>query len=85
MIECKVCGCKFNAVVEKHYVSRDLGKTGVATVFSNTEEKLYDTFDCPQCGCQVTVQERKREYKPYTPEDFEEEEEETDDEESEGE
>lgn len=28
MLECKVCGCKFNAIVEKHYVARDNGKTG---------------------------------------------------------
>lgn len=35
MLECKICGCKFNA-----------------------------TFDCPSCGCQIAVQERKRIYIP---------------------
>lgn len=25
---------------------------------------LYDTFDCPSCGCQIAVQERKRIYIP---------------------
>lgn len=59
-IECKICGCTFNPVIERHYVSRDDGKTGVATIISSCESKLYDTFDCPDCGCQVVVQERKR-------------------------
>lgn len=63
MLKCKICGCEFNAVKEKHYISRDNGKTGVVAVFeSNPEDVLFDTFDCPACGCQITVQERKREY-----------------------
>lgn len=66
MLECKICGCKFNAVLEKHYVSRDNGKTGLAVAFgSSNEESLYDTFDCPACGCQVIAKERKRNYDPY--------------------
>lgn len=24
------------------------------------EAKIYDTFDCPQCGCQNVMGERKR-------------------------
>lgn len=63
MLECKICGCKFNAVEERHYISRDNGKSGLAVAFgSEPEEKLYDTFDCPSCGCQIAVQERKRIY-----------------------
>ena len=47
MLECKICGCKFNAVEERHYISRDNGKSGLAVAFgSEPEEKLYDTFDC---------------------------------------
>lgn len=65
MLECKICGCKFNAVEERHYISRDNGKSGLAVAFgSEPEEKLYDTFDCPSCGCQIVVQERKRIYIP---------------------
>ena len=29
---------------------------------SNDETGLFDAFDCPQCGCQVIAQERKRAY-----------------------
>lgn len=65
MLECKIGGCKFNAVEERHYISRDNGKRGLAVAFgSEPEEKLYDTFDCPSCGCQIAVQERKRIYIP---------------------
>lgn len=40
-------------------------KAGLAVAFgSEPEEKLYDTFDCPSCGCQIAVQERKRIYIP---------------------
>ena len=51
MLECKICGCKFNAIEERHYISRDNGKTGLAVAFGSTnEETLYDSFDCPMCG-----------------------------------
>lgn len=63
MLECKVCGCKFNANSENHYIARDNGKNGIATVFgSESELKLYDAFDCPSCGSQIVAQERKRIY-----------------------
>lgn len=48
MLECKICGTKFNAIIEHHY------------------EVLYDSFDCPMCGCQVIAKERKRTFVPYT-------------------
>lgn len=67
MLECKICGTKFNAIVERHYVARDYGKTGFAVALgSNDEEHLYDAFDCPACGCQVIAKERKYSYIPYT-------------------
>lgn len=73
MLECKVCGTKFNAIVEKHYIARDNSKTGLAVAFgSNSEESLYDAFDCPMCGCQVIAKERKRSYIPYTPDEEDE-------------
>lgn len=76
MLECKVCGCKFNAISERHYLARNNGKTGIAVAFgSNSEESIYDAFDCPVCGCQIIAQERKRDYIPYTLTDEDEEDE----------
>lgn len=65
MLKCKVCGTEFPAIEERHYIARDNGKTGLSSAFgSNDEEKIYDSFDCPMCGCQVVAQERKRIFEP---------------------
>ena len=64
MIKCRVCGHEFQPVIKNHYVSRDDDRTGVATVISKDEGHLYDSFDCPACGCQYLAQERKRVYIP---------------------
>lgn len=66
-MKCKICECEFPPVIDKHYVSRDKDKTGLSTVINRDEPILYDTFDCPICGCQVIAQERKRNYISYTP------------------
>ena len=74
MLECKICGTKFNAIIERHYIARDNGKTGLAVAFGSTaEECLYDAFDCPMCGCQVIAKERKRDYIPFISTDKEDE------------
>lgn len=65
-LKCKICDCEFLPTIDKHYTARDNGESGVATVLKNTEGNLYDTFDCPSCGCQMIVQERKRVYVPST-------------------
>lgn len=45
MLECKICGCKFNAIEERHYISRDNGKSGLAVAFgSEPEEKTVRHF-----------------------------------------
>lgn len=63
MLKCKICDCAFHAISKKHYVSRENGKIGIKTVFEGGQEvTLYDTYDCPACGCQVIAQERKRKY-----------------------
>lgn len=64
MLECKVCGCNFNPVKQNHYIVRDNEKTSslAAAFSSNTESTLYDAFNCPQCGCQIVTQQRKRAY-----------------------
>lgn len=60
-LKCKICECEFVPEKKEHYVARTDGKTGVVSMFqSNDETNLFDAFDCPQCGCQVIAQERKR-------------------------
>lgn len=59
-MKCKICGCEFTPVIDKHYIARDAGESGLATAFKTLEGKIYDAFDCPLCGCQIVVQERKR-------------------------
>lgn len=75
-IKCKVCDCEFVPQIKEHYIARDEIKTGLSTIAGGLEEKLYDTFDCPQCGCQMVMQERKRQlYQTNNATDEEDEEE----------
>ena len=62
MLECKVCGCKFNATEERHYIARDNAVNG--SFFGTSEPKIYDAYDCPSCGSQIVVKERKRTASP---------------------
>lgn len=57
---CSVCGDELELTLERHYISRDSGVTGISVIVRNEEATLYDTFDCPVCGCQNIAQERKR-------------------------
>lgn len=64
-MKCKICGKEFELSVTKHYISRgeEVQRYGIASIVGNNTEKevkLYDTFDCPSCGCQIIAQERKR-------------------------
>lgn len=63
-MKCKICGTEFPALEKMHYIARDNSRTGAVVVISKDEEKIYDAYDCPMCGCQVIVQERKRKYTP---------------------
>lgn len=84
MIKCKICGNEFKPTILNHYVSKDVGKVGlIAALQSNDEEKIYDTFDCPSCGCQVIAQERKRNFFNLELSQLEEKEENEDDEDDE--
>lgn len=73
---CNVCGKAFNLIVERHYIARDMEKTGMSEFLSHQEVKCYDAFDCPFCGCQVIIQERKREVVDFSKDEIEEIEEE---------
>lgn len=59
MLKCKVCGFEFEAKSENRYTSRSGGRAGLFSAsMSDPDERLYDTFDCPTCGCQYVAQER---------------------------
>lgn len=63
MLKCKICGTEFPAIKEKHYIAKDPGTTGAVRAVYNNEEKIYDAYDCPICGCQIVAQDRKRTYR----------------------
>lgn len=64
MTTCKICGKDFPLIAEEHYVARDIEKKGIIPAFSGQEEAIqYDAFDCPHCGCQNIMQERKITFK----------------------
>lgn len=83
-MKCKICGAEFPATLAGHYVSRDSTEVGlVAALKSSDEPALYDTFDCPNCGCQVLAQTRKRVHREYDLEEAEDDEDATETEEDE--
>lgn len=60
MFTCKICGLEFGLHIEDHYISRDGERTGlIAAIGPENESKLFDTFDCPECGCQNVIQEKE--------------------------
>lgn len=60
MTTCKVCGRDFPLLAEEHYVSKEPGKTGIAAIAGGQAPILWDSFDCPHCGCQNRMQQRNR-------------------------
>lgn len=81
MATCKICGRDFPLISEEHYVARGTEKKGIIPTLNGQEEAVqYDAFDCPHCGCQNIMQERKFAleatiFTEYENEDEEEEEE----------
>lgn len=73
-LKCKICGTEFPPIRERHYISRDLTKTGLAAAFGSSDEPaMFDSYDCPCCGSQVIAQPRKRQYDPKSEEATDEE------------
>lgn len=58
-IKCRVCGFEWTPTKEDHYVARE---DKMATIFTKNpgETELYDAWDCPVCGAQFAVGDRKR-------------------------
>ena len=60
MATCKICGRDFALIEEDHYIADNGEKEGVITkLVSSDRITQYDAFDCPYCGCQNIMQERK--------------------------
>ena len=60
MLECKVCGTKFNAIIERHYIARDNGKTGLALLKiarirtgTATDDSYVDLAGYAACGAEI--------------------------------
>ncbi len=52
-MRCKVCGREFNLLKENKYIVREYMQFGFSM------PRLAEAFDCPICGCQNVVNERK--------------------------
>lgn len=60
MTTCKVCGRDFALIAEEHYISKEADKIGFAALADGPAPVLFDSFDCPHCGCQNNMQQRNR-------------------------
>lgn len=75
--ECKVCHREFALIAEDHYVAYDPRPMGgLATLTCTDPTRQYDAIDCPHCGCQSILQDRKPGVCPCECEEEEEDEEE---------
>ena len=64
---CKICGRDFPLIAAEHFIVQDPRKIGVLANLANTDKAtMYDAFDCPYCGCQNIMQERKPLWFPDT-------------------
>lgn len=58
-IKCKSCGNIFYATVDNHYIAGEpKGKTDIISIMNNYKT-FYDAYDCPFCGTQHIMGERK--------------------------
>lgn len=62
MKTCSVCGRDFPLLAENRYTARNNTLSGLAALTGGSEEGLFDAVDCPHCGCQNILNQRKREY-----------------------
>ena len=58
-IKCRVCGFEWTPTKEDHYIAE--AETRFNTLFNaDTKTVFYDAWDCPVCGAQFAVGDRKR-------------------------
>lgn len=55
-MKCKICGKRFKLIKDKRY---EVVKTPTKIAALTEEEKCYECFDCPNCGCQNIVNIRE--------------------------
>ena len=60
-MKCNVCGKLFIPKNQNRYLTAE--PTTLANSL-NGGGAVYDTFDCPRCGCQHRVATRYKEYNP---------------------
>ena len=70
-MKCKVCGTELVLTKDNHYtafVEREefTSPFVIGAHCGGKKIVLYDCFDCPSCGCQNVVQERKYTFDPET-------------------
>lgn len=57
---CKVCGRDFPLIMGEHYIAHEPKHEGsIYSLVSTDKASEFDAFDCPHCGCQNVMQERK--------------------------
>jgi hypothetical protein len=55
---CVICHQPFTLDIKELYISKDSLAGGVISSLTGEKCRMWDTFDCPICGCQNRVQER---------------------------
>lgn len=60
-LKCKICGTKFYPKSEDKYIAQEKAQ-GLMALTKQTV--AYDAFNCPQCGCQILVNEILPVYNP---------------------
>ena len=60
MVKCSICGEQVELRKENRY--EVVIEAGVLQKSLGAKDHLYEAFDCPQCGCQIVAQQRKRAY-----------------------
>ena len=60
MHKCTVCSRVFELRKENRYIAEAKKTTSLLMLATGTDSVLYDTVDCPYCGCQQILHARER-------------------------
>lgn len=63
-MKCKVCGKRFRLLKKDRY--EILVPPTFSEVLVGSKDTISECFDCPKCGCQNIVNDRKGKTKPIT-------------------